>query len=129
MSKEKILLEYILHTVSPSVLWPYLSSPSGLAGWFSDDVKLDGRFLIFHWKKSTEEAEQIAVRPNRYVRFRWRVDENTKYYFEFNIAVDEITQETILEITDFASPEEKQDTVSLWNAQVEELKRILGVLY
>ena len=126
MTKEKIQLEYILNTVSPNVLWTHLSTPSGLSEWFSDDVRLNGKHYIFQWDKTEQEAEQIGIRVNHFIRFRWLEDENTKYYFEFRIHVDDITQDTVLEITDFAEPDEKEDVSNLWNAQVDDLKRTLG---
>ncbi|MCL1943974.1 MAG: START-like domain-containing protein [Candidatus Azobacteroides sp.] len=126
MSKEKIHIEYILNTVSLTVLWTHLSTPSGLSEWFSDDVSIKGKRYIFKWKKYEQEAEQIAIRINSFIRFRWLDDENTKYYFEFRIHSDELTQDTILEIIDFSEPDEKEDVISLWNSQVETLKRSLG---
>lgn len=126
MTKEKIHLEYILNTVSPNVLWTHLSTPSGLSEWFADDVRLIGKHYIFVWDKTEQEAEQIGFRLNNFIRFRWLEDEDTKYYFEFKIYVDEITQDTVFEITDYAEPDEIEDLVNLWNTQVENLKRSLG---
>lgn len=126
MGREKIHIEYILNTLSPTVLWTHLSTPSGLSEWFSDDVSISGKRYIFKWEKYEQEAEQIAIRLNHFVRFRWLDDENTKYYFEFKILQDELTQDTILEITDFVEPDEKDDAINLWNSQVDSLKRSLG---
>lgn len=124
--KEKIHLEYILNTVSPNVLWTHISTPSGLSEWFSDDVKLNGKRYIFQWDKSEQEAEQIGIRLNHFIRFRWQEDSDTKFYFEFKIHVDEMTQDTVLEITDFSEPDEIDDAINLWNTQVDNLKRSLG---
>ena len=126
MGKEKIQIEYILNMVSPTILWTLLSTPSGLAEWFSDDVHINGKKYVFKWEQYEQEAEQIAIRMGHFIRFRWLDDEDTKYYFEFRIHLDELTQDTILEITDFVEPEEQTDTISLWNRQVESLKRSLG---
>jgi hypothetical protein len=32
-----------------------------------------------------------------------------------------------LEVTDFAEPAEKSDAIALWEAQIDEMKRRLGV--
>ena len=127
MGKEKIQIEYMLNMVSPTILWMHLSTPSGLSEWFSDDVSINGKRYIFKWAKYEQEAEQTAIRMNHFIRFRWVDDEDSKYYFEFRIHSDELTQDTILEITDFVEPEEKSDTINLWNSQVDALKRCLGV--
>ncbi len=126
MGKEKLHIEYILNTVSPNVLWTHLSTPSGLSEWFSDDVSINGKRYIFKWEKYEQEAEQIAIRLNHFVRFRWLEEEDPKCYFEFRIHLDELTQDTILEIIDFAELSEKDDVISLWNSQVDVLKRSLG---
>jgi len=126
MSREKLQIEYMLNMVSPTILWTHISTPSGLAGWFSDDVRIIGKRYTFKWLKHEQEAEQIAIRMNHFIRFRWLDDEDTKYYFEFKIHLDELTQDTILEIIDFVEPGEEADTISLWNSQVEALKRCLG---
>ena len=48
-------------------------------------------------------------------------------YFEFQIHTHELTGSTSLQITDFAEPDEKRDSIDLWDTQVEELKRTLGI--
>ena len=52
-------------------------------------------------------------------------DENA--YFEFQIHSHELTGSTSLQITDFAEQDEKKDSIDLWDTQVEELKRTLGI--
>ena len=39
----------------------------------------------------------------------------------------ELTGATALEITDFATPDEKADAIELWDTQVAELRRTLGI--
>ena len=56
----------------------------------------------------------------------WLEEEDPKAFFEFRINVDELTNNVILEITDYAESDEKEDCVELWNKQVATLKRRLG---
>ncbi len=127
MRKEKIHLEYVFEKASKNTLWNYLTTPTGLSVWFADDVEVKDNFYTFIWNKSPAEAELLSIVPNTKVRFKWLDDENPESYFEFKLYADEITGAVVLEITDFAEPEEKDHAVSLWNSQVKLLKRTLGI--
>ncbi|MDD2797503.1 MAG: START-like domain-containing protein [Bacteroidales bacterium] len=126
MVKEKICLEYQFKNVSVSLLWSYLSTPSGLAKWFSDDVDVDGKMYTFTWQKAPQKAELIHIRQGHFVRFRWEEDSNTKYYFEFKLNTGELSGEVEIEVTDFCLSDEVEDTHELWNTQIEALKHTIG---
>ncbi|MCW3806028.1 START-like domain-containing protein [Plebeiibacterium marinum] len=123
--KEKIELEFIIKT-SPSILYNRLSTPSGLSEWFADDVNVKGNKFTFIWEGAEQEAELLSKKENKSVKFHWLDDEDEDSYFEFNINVDELTGETALMIVDFAEEDEKEDSVELWNQQVDQLKHGLG---
>ncbi len=128
-NKEKISLEYILKT-SPAILFSRLSTASGLSEWFADDVNIKDNFFTFRWDKTEEQAELLIKKENKTVRFRWlNGDDGTdpeQDYFEFQISTIELTGETVLTVTDFATSDEKNDTVELWNEQIDILKTNLG---
>ena len=48
-------------------------------------------------------------------------------FFEFRINLEELTNELALIITDFAEAEEKEDSIYLWDSQINDLKRALGI--
>lgn len=127
MNKEKYHIEYMLKSVSPTVLWTYIATTNGLADWFADAVTVQGKHFTFSWNKVSQEANQIAVRYGVFVRFQWADDEDKKAFFEFRINQVELTGETVLIITDFAYSDEKSDAVELWNKQVASLRRVLGI--
>ena len=54
-------------------------------------------------------------------------DEEAKSYFELKIHYNELTTDHTLEVTDFAEPGEEEDVRSLWDSQIETLKRVFGV--
>ncbi len=124
----KYELEYTLNC-SPKVLFSRLSTPEGLAEWFANDVTIDGNLYTFHWGKSKHDAILSTVRENKLVRFDWS-DENPDKetnYFEFRINVHDLTGDLALIITDFAEPDEKEDAIYLWDSQINDLKRALGI--
>jgi uncharacterized protein YndB with AHSA1/START domain len=127
MQKEKYHIEYVFDKVSKRSLWNHVTTPPGLSSWFADDVDVDGDTYIFSWNKTRENAQVIYSKPEVCVRYRWEEDEDDHVYFEFRIHTIELTGAVALEITDFAEPSEKMDSISLWDSQIEELKRTLGV--
>ena len=101
--KTKIQLEYVLNC-SPKVLFNWLSTASGLAEWFADDVKVKGKKFTFIWEGSEQSAEMTLHKENRLVRYTWLDEEEG--YFEFRISQDELTGDVSLIIIDFAEEDE-----------------------
>ena len=124
--KKKFELEYILNT-SLGVLFDRLATPGGLAEWFADDVNIDGDILTFFWENNQEQAEILNLKDNKMIRMKWLDDTFAKSYLEFKVGQDELTGDTSLYITDFAEEGEIKEAISLWNSQVSELKRALGL--
>ncbi len=123
----KYELEYTLNC-SPKVLFSRLSTPEGLCEWFADDVSIEGDIFTFHWNKSEARARLIALKENKLVRFEWLDSEDTSSnYFEFRINIEELSGSLALIIIDFAEPEEKEDAIFLWDSQITDLKRTLGM--
>ncbi len=127
MKKEKFHIEYIFDKVSQRSLWNHLTTPPGLSAWFADDVTIDDSLYTFKWNKVEERAQVVSMKPEVSVRYRWEDEEDESAYFEFIIHTIELTGATSLEITDFSEPSEKSDSISLWDTQVDELNRTLGI--
>ncbi|MBC7642988.1 MAG: SRPBCC domain-containing protein [Flavobacterium sp.] len=113
---------------SASLLWPYISTPSGLSEWFADNVNSRGEFYTFIWNDSEEHARMSSKKSFEKIKFRW-IDEqskDTEYYFEIRNLVNEITKDVSLLIIDFAEQEEIEESQKLWENQVSELKHVIG---
>ncbi|WP_396167757.1 START-like domain-containing protein [Flavobacterium sp.] len=113
---------------SPQLLYPYISSPSGLQEWFADSVNSRGEFYTFEWNSSEENARLVSKKAGEKVKFKW-IDEDkndTEYYFEIRILEDEITKDVSLLIVDFAEEDEMDESIKLWENQVSDLKHIIG---
>jgi len=123
----KFELEYTLNC-SPKVLFSRLSTPEGLGEWFAGNVNVDGDLFTFFWNGSESIARLSALKENKLVRFEWlNLDNEEENYFEFRINIDELTGDLALIITDFAEADEKEDSVYLWDSQIADLKRLLGI--
>lgn len=127
MEKIKFVCEYPVNS-SKGVLYNTVSTPSGLAEWFCDDVNIKKDLHTFLWEGSEETARMISKKRDEFVKFKWLEDEDEglSTYFEFRIKIDSLTGDTALVITDFADEDEVDDAKELWEAQVDKLKRVLG---
>ena len=56
--KIKFELEFPIQ-VSPSLLYQYISTPSGLSEWFADNINSRGEVFTFIWGESEEEAKLL----------------------------------------------------------------------
>lgn len=123
--KSKFQLEFSINC-SPKVLYNRLATPAGLSEWFADDVNVkNGDIFVFIWDGAEQEAKLVAKKDQKYAKFQW-LDEDDDSFFEFRIAIDDLTGDLALIITDFAEEDEKEDSMNLWETQVGELKHVLG---
>ena len=114
-------------TSSVSILYNRLSTPSGLAFWFADDIIINDKIYSFFWNGNKQDAKLLKKKDNQFIRFKWADDDETESYFEFKIQIDDITQDLALIVTDFAEDEdEKQEQTELWSKQIQKLKRAIG---
>lgn len=126
--KKKITLQYPLHSSSIHILWNAISTPSGLQRWFADEVTKENKSYIFKWGKTERrEAEIINSRSESFVRFHWNDEQESRTFFELKIHYSELTNDYLLEITDFAEQSEEEDTKNLWDSQIEVFRRVFGV--
>ncbi len=125
VDKVKYEMEFPIH-VSPSLLYQYISTPSGMSEWYADNVNSRGEFFTFIWSESEEKAKLLGKKNGERIKFRWVEDEGTDYYFELRIQVDEITKDVSLMVTDFAEEDEIEEGKMLWDNMISDLKQILG---
>ena len=101
MGKQKFTGEYPINA-SRKMLFPYLSTATGLCEWFADDVNINNidKTLIFLLDGEERIARIDSIKKNRYVRFKFiNEDEKPKDYdtLEFRLEINELTQSVLLE--------------------------------
>lgn len=129
MTEEKVQYEVEIPVkASPHMLFPYLSTPSGLSEWFADNVNSRGEKFTFIWDGEERSAKRLAKKTDKFIRFQWEEDEEegSSYFFEFKIIVDELTQDASLIVIDFSIPDEVEEDQRLWESQVHELLHTIG---
>ena len=121
----KLELEYIFHT-TPGLIFEQLTTPSGLSGWFAQDVDVRGEVYVFKWNDYKMEAKMSVDNKEYKVRFQW-LDEPDKYT-EIRLKYNRLTKDTDMLITDMAdSEEDAADLKTLWDGMIKRLKSRLGL--
>jgi len=138
VKREKMLMRFgkptkrVLFTVdfllkaSPTILYHFITTPSCLVRWFCDAVDITGEYFTFSWNGNIEVAELMDDIEDERLRFHWLDGEDDDEYFEFRISTADITDETILEIVDFAWADEVEEQKALWRTQVDRLRKETG---
>ena len=122
--KQKFTIEYEIKS-SPRILYTFLNEPNGLTQWFADDVSVRDQVFTFTWDGEEQMAKLLAVKENKFVRFRW-MDDDPQYYFEMEVLQDELTGDVALGITDFATSDTIAERKLIWDNQVKYLVGVLG---
>ena len=124
MERVKIELEFIFKA-SPTILHQFFTTPSCLVRWFCDEVSIVGNHYSFFWSGSEEVAELVEKEENERLRFKWE-DADDDEYFEVRFSRSPVTNETILNITDFCDDDEIEDQRQLWESQIKQLRQETG---
>ena len=129
MEKFKFSAEYELRA-SPRMLFPYISTASGLSQWFASKVNtMPEQRLDFQWDNESHVAKQVSMRQNKGVRFEFldtEEDTGDNNYVDFRVEQSELTQSTFLKITDYSSTTDEEELQDLWNGLMDKLKEIVG---
>lgn len=127
MAKELFVGEYPINA-SKKMLYPYISSASGLAQWFADDVNInEDKDYTFLWDGEQNKAKLVSTRLNSMVKFEFEdlEDPEDPAYVEFKLEMNELTQEVFIRVTDY-SDIDAEECQELYESLIHELKEIVG---
>ena len=101
-SRAQVVLEFPINA-SPSLIYNYIQSASGLQEWFAH--KVVNKLCRFHFEHTPEDE-----------------------YIEMEIIVDELTEDVAIKVTEFCNDteSEKREIGELWHTQIQTLKDIIG---
>lgn len=130
MGKFKFVTEFEVNA-SQKMLFPYLSSASGLSQWFADDVNInEDKVFIFFWDDEEHRAKKVAQKANHSVKFEFlpetEEDEDDPSYIELKLDVNDLTQTVFLQITDYSDEDDEEEQQDLWENLVYSLKELIG---
>ena len=113
------------------MIYPYLSTPSGLEQWFCDKVIInEDKLFNFVWDNRSHLAEMNSHRTNKSVRFVF-LDDDGKHginpsYMDFTIETSELTQEQYLRVIDYSEENDMKEMTDLWDGLILGLREIIG---
>ncbi len=129
MGKHKFIIEFELRA-SPKVLFPYVSTASGLQQWFAEKVTLKNSTTFdFIWDGDSHVANVSQQRVNKSIKFDFlpSADEGRDHnYLEFKMDVSELTGSTYLKIIDYSDNSDDEELTELWEDLIYKLKEIVG---
>ena len=128
MGGTKTTLEYEINA-SKRMLYPYISTASGLAQWFADDASIDeDKNFHFVWDGEDHVAKMAAHRTNSIVKFEFLNDliEEEHAYTEIRLEQNELTQTVFLRVIDYSDIEDEEEVNELWDNIIHDLKEIVG---
>lgn len=121
----RVDLEYIFRA-SPTILYTFVTTNTCLVRWYCDEVDITNDTFTFHWAGSQEQAHMIDDIEDERVRFKWDDADDEDEFLEFRIYKSDVTNETILEITEFCDDDEVDELKSMWNILIEKLRHECG---
>ena len=128
--KQLFTADYEMHA-SVKMLFPYISSASGLGEWLADNVTISPeKVYTFHWDNEEHQAKLSNVRTNHFAKFEYlpetAEDKKDPSYFELRLETDELTQLTYLKISDYSDFGDMGELQDVWDGLVENLKTVVG---
>ena len=125
MSANIFELEYEVRA-SAKMVFPYLSTASGLASWFADDVIIKPRGEFdFLWDGEHHIGHVNIKKQNKEVRIDLEGDDET--YVNFELDTNEFTQSLFLKIIDASDmADSDEECAEIWDGLVEEMKDQFG---
>ncbi len=124
MSRTKIDIEFIFRA-SPAILYRFITTPECLVRWFCDAVDIQEDVYTYEWQGSEEIAEMIDDIEEERIRFEWE-DCEPGEYLEYRMYKSDVTNETILELTDFCDEDEVEEQKDYWQEQIKKLRAETG---
>ncbi|QQS28324.1 MAG: ATPase [Sphingobacteriales bacterium] len=124
MAKIKCTYDFVIKS-SPTILYYFLSTPSGLTQWFADKVTEDEKGFVFTWDDYSEKGEVLEDIESHYIRIKMESNDDDEF-LEFRIEKSEVTDDTILIITEFVEADEAKEQQKLWATQVDSLITCVG---
>ena len=114
---------------SPKMIYPYLSTPSGLQEWFADEVTTasDKVYHIF-WDGIDHPAKVTARRTNNHIKYQFISENgtNNNSYLEFKVSHNDLTQTSFLKIIDYSEMDDEDDLQELWVQLIDQLREVTG---
>ena len=111
---------------SPTIVYQFLTNPACLVRWFCEEIDVNGTVYTFHWDGDEQVATLVEDWEDELLRFEWEDAPSPNEYLEMNISKSGITEETVLNITDFCDENDDKNDRMLWESQIAQMRGAMG---
>ena len=129
MPKYKFSTEFEFNA-SEKMIYPYLTTPSGLSEWFVDKVTInEDKNFLFHWQNEDLVAKLVVNKPYDHVKFEFITKSETDSkpnYIEFKLNFDEMTTRVYLKVIDFSEMDDEIELQEMWDNFMKSLREKIG---
>lgn len=130
MAKTKFVKEYEINA-SLKLLFPYISTASGLAEWIADNVNLTReKNYCFIWDNEKHFAKLVGKKDNQWVKFEFLDDneqpEDDPSYLLIELVMNDFTGTVFFKITDYSEIDDEVELTELWDYYFGNLKQHVG---
>ena len=113
------------------MLYPYLSTPTGLKEWFADDVTLnEDKTFSFIWDGIKSKALKSAQKTNVLVKFEFAPSEGSSNkdvaYLDLKLEENDLTQTSFLKVIDYSEATDLKELEALWENLIDNLRAAVG---
>lgn len=132
MKKEKITIEHLLSSNSPSNIWDIVGTVHGWACWLADEVKQEQDEITFVWGQvwrhhEIRKARLISSKSFNAIRLQWEDEEDPEAFVEIRMERTDLTGHYMLIITDFAEPSDIEQLKDIWQDNLSRLHQATGL--
>ncbi|MBL7817449.1 MAG: activator of HSP90 ATPase 1 family protein [Saprospiraceae bacterium] len=121
VKRVKFEMEFIFRA-SPTIVYQFLTTPACLVRWFCDEVDINSTTYTFGWDGDEQVATLVEDWEDELLRFEWEDAPSPNEYLEFSITKSGITEETVLNITDFCDANDVKNARLLWESQIAQMR-------
>ncbi len=132
MVKSKFVADYQLNA-SKKIVYPFLSTASGLAQWFADDVVInEDKVYNFIYDGENHYAKIVMQKNLHGIRFEFIDKHNSDAssddptFLEFELDLNELTQSLYLRVIDYSEQDDEEEMQDIWDGLIGSLKEIIG---
>ena len=114
------------------IIWKIISTEGGLSRWIADSVKeANGKFHFtwgdewgHHEKRSATTLERLK---HSHLKLQWDDETDPDAFLEIRMVKTEVTGGYILQITDYALPEDVESLHDIWDQNLDQLRQNTGL--
>ena len=130
MSKYKHEQEFEFHA-SASLLYPYLSTLSGLEQWFAESATVGSdKIWDIVWDDTHHYARKVIDQKNKHVKYEFLSNDKEELddpnTLEFFVEKNDFTGMNYIKVADYSEEDDEEELMDLWDQIMQGLHDIVA---